>query len=95
MSLSVKVSTKNTIVNLSDLFTKNMYVASQDARQRNFATVEELKKRGFDLNSAVEQHQEITLSLAYEFNFNNKNEEINVQKYVWDSSGTKPHWAIK
>lgn len=95
LSLSVKVSTPNTTVNLDDLFTQNMYMAARDSRERNFATVDELKKRGFDLNSAAEQNQEIVLSLAYKFTFNKKVEEIKVQEYIWDTSKAKPFWIIR
>lgn len=95
LSLSIKLSTPNTTVDLSDLFTKNMYMAAHDTRQRNFVTVDELRKRGFDLNSAVEQNQQIILSLIYEFKFNKKAEKVKVQEYFWDTSKIKPHWTIK
>ncbi|MBX3037083.1 MAG: hypothetical protein KF758_09225 [Anaerolineales bacterium] len=95
LSLSLKISTKNTIVDLSDLFSKNMYMAAHDSRQRNFFTLEELSRHGFDLNSVIKQHQEVILSLAYEYTFNNKKEKINVQEYFWDISRAKPHWSIK
>lgn len=95
LSLSIIVSTPNTIVDLSDLFTQKMYMAAHDSRQRNFVTIEELKKRGFNLNSAAEQNQQIILSLAYEFTFNKKREKVKVQEYFWDTSRYKPHWTIK
>ena len=95
LSLLIKLSTPNTIVDLGDLFTKNMYMAGHDCRERWFITVDELRKRGFDLNSAVEQNQQIILSLTYIFKFNKKTEKVTVQEYFWDTSDIKPRWTIK
>ena len=95
LSLSIKISTPNTTVDLSDLFTRNMYMTAGDSRERNFVTIDELRKRGFDLNSAAEQNQLIILSLAYEFTFNKEVEKVKVQEYFWDKSKDKSHWTIK
>jgi len=95
LSLSIKISTPNTTVDLSDLFTRNMYMTAGDSRERSFITVDELKKRGFDLNAAIEQNQIIILSLAYEFTFNKRLETVNVQEYFLDTSKGKVHWTIK
>jgi hypothetical protein len=95
LSIFVKVTTSHTKVDLSDLFTKNMYMAPHDSRDRMFSTVNELKKRGFDLISSAQQNQEIILSIAYEFTYNRKTEVINVQEYFWDTSNQKPSWTIR
>lgn len=95
LSLFIKITTQSTIVDLSDLFAKTMYMAAHDSRQRNFVTIDELKRRGFDLTAVVAQNQQIILTLAYKFTFNNAIEEIKVQEYFWDTSRDKPHWTIK
>ena len=95
LCLSIKVSAPNTTVDLSDLFTPKMYMAARDSRTRKFSTIDELRKRDFNLNSAVEQSQQIILSLAYEFEFNKKVEKVKVQEYFWDTGGAKPHWTIR
>ena len=80
--------------NLSDLFRKDMYMTNHDSRQRTFITLDELQKRGFDLESAIEQDQKVVLTLGYKFTFNNKQEEIKVQQYFWDKNNTQNRWTI-
>lgn len=92
LTINVRVSTLNTEVDLSDLFTKKMYMSAHDVRDRNFVTVDELNKRGFNLDSAINENKDILLSLNYTFTFNNKEEIIDVQKYKWDKS--RMEWSI-
>ena len=91
LNILVRVSTQNTLVDLSNLFSPNMYMAVHDVRDRTFDTRLELSQRGFDIDAAVKANQTIILSLVYTFLFNNKKESIKVQEYIWQNG----NWSIK
>lgn len=91
LNILVRVSTQNTLVDLGNLFSPNMYMAVHDVRDRNFDTRLELSQRGFDIGAAVRANQTIILSLVYTFLFNNKKESIKVQEYIWQNG----NWSIK
>jgi hypothetical protein len=93
LTIKIKVSTPNTTVDLSNLFAKNMYMAAHDARDRNFETKYELRKRGFDIDAAATSGQDIMLSLGYNYSFGRTLERIEVQDYIWES--TKQKWSIR
>jgi hypothetical protein len=93
LSLFITISTPNTTIDLSDLFSPKMYMASHDQRQRDFVTLTELEKHNFDLAYNIEKKQEIVLSLSYQFTFNNEQIKIDVQKYKWDVE--HQDWSIK
>lgn len=90
LNISVKLSTQNTTVDLSDLFSPNMYMAVGDTRDWTFDTKKQLLQRGFDLDAAVRANKIIILLLEYSFSFNNKKEIIKVQEYIWKNNG----WQI-
>ena len=91
LNISVEVSTQNTTVDLSDLFSPNMYMAVGDKRDWTFGTKKQLLQRGFDLDAAVKANKTIILLLEYSFSFNNKKEIIKVQEYIWKNNA----WSIK
>jgi hypothetical protein len=68
-------------------------MAPHDIRNRIFNTKKELSKRGFSLDDSIQNNQEITLSLSYEYTFNKKVEIIHVQEYVWEKKNNG--WSIK
>lgn len=92
LTIKVSIMTEGLELKLDDLFSNKMYMASGDARDRNFETIMELKGRGFDISS-LKPKQKVFLKLAYSFSFLNKTETINVQEYIWDV--TRQDWQIK
>ena len=95
LSISVVVVSNSTFINLSELFSEKMYMSPGDCRFRRFSTIEELNKRGFDLVSESGAKRPITLSLSYQYTYNNRFERIKVQDYIWDTNLEKPQWSIK
>ena len=91
LNISVKISTQNTTVDLSDIFSPNMYMAVGDKRDWTFDTKKQLLQRGFDIDATVRANKTIILLLEYSFSFNNKKEIIKVQEYIWKKNG----WSIK
>lgn len=95
LSISVVLVSNGISIDLSELFTEEMYMSPGDCRFRRFKTLEELNKRGFDLASESKAKKPIILSLSYRHTYCNKTEIIKVQDYIWDINLEKPQWSIK
>lgn len=93
LTIKVIVKIANRTIDLSDLFTEKMYMAGYDERQRQFITVDILNERGVNLLDLTNNGHEALLTLSYQFNFNNKLENIEVQKYRWETD--KRVWSLK
>lgn len=84
LSFDIKVTAGNRTVDLSDLFTKKMFMAAHDSRDRRFNTLEELGKRGLDINNEVRTGHQVVLKIIYSHTFNQKMEYIKIQEYFWN-----------
>ena len=91
LSINVIISMHNKNINLSEIFTPNMYMAPKDKRIMSFPTKGISEFYEVDFEAMVESKEEIILSLSYEFTFQDKKELIEVQKYIW----TGKNWRIK
>lgn len=70
-------------INLSDLFHKKMYMASQDNRIRRFNFINELKERGIKVDN-FQMKKKIKLTIFYSYTFNNRKELVQVQEYKYN-----------
>ena len=90
LTLVIRLKAPNIIIDLSDLFKAQMYMAAGDDRTRNFIIEDELVKHNIDFNSIKDS--EITLFVEYKFTFNDKEELVHVQEYKWNKE--REQWDI-
>jgi len=93
LTIKVVLQIANRTIDLSDLFTEKMYMAGYDERQRQEVTVDILNERGVNLLEQASNGHEALLTLSYQFTFNNNLENIEVQKYRWETD--KGLWSVK
>ena len=93
LTVKVILNIANRTLDLSDLFTENMYMAGFDQRKRQFVTVDVLGERGVNLFELTGNGHEALLTLSYQFTFNGSLEKFEVQKYRWETD--KGLWSLK
>lgn len=92
LTLYVNLQVWKKKLDISDLFTPNMFIAAQDRRQMNFKTLSYLSKRGMEIKQATVNGYSVILSTHYTFTFNNKLEERQGPDYKWNSQ--KELWSL-
>ena len=91
LSMEVRVFDGLEEYNFDYLFSKNMYMAQGDSRNRMFCLKCELDKKKIDWER-FGINNSITLKIKYSFSYFNIKNEIAVQKYVFDKQ--KEIWTI-
>lgn len=81
LTIIVKLKFSGKEVDISDLFTPKMFMASEDSRTRRFETRTFLSQRGVE----IDKEDQVRLTTHYTFTFNNKFEERNGPEYLWNS----------
>ena len=87
LTLNITVSIASRKRNISNLFSKKMFMAGSDARYGRFKTLSFLSKRGIDANTETRAGKPVVLMTGYNYTFNNKLEKRKGPEYKWDADG--------
>lgn len=83
LAFTIEVKTPSKRVDMSDLFTRKMYMAGRDDRTRRFNSDTELKNRDIDLARETSAGNEVRLTIKYTFTFLGEQQSVLAQEYKW------------
>jgi len=86
LTMNIRVCVFDKEIDISDLFTLNMYMAGGDKRDRRFKPIELLSEHGVDINAETHAGNPVILKIGYRYTFNKKIETFEVQEYEWKAS---------
>jgi hypothetical protein len=72
-------------IDYSFIFSKNMYMGPHDSRNRRFNFIDDLKKKGYNIEEILSLGKEMRLQLSYTYTFYGKKKRIDIQQYKWNS----------
>lgn len=84
LNINLFVHASSRIVDISDLFKRNMVMIGHDSRIRSFRPDETILKRGLDIQGVSSAGNEVVLKIEYEYKFFNKTEKVECQEYKWE-----------
>ena len=73
LTMDLRVSVLDKEIDISDLFTPNIYMAARDKRNRTFKPIELLlNKCGININAKAQADNPVILKVGYKYSFNKK-----------------------
>jgi len=93
LNIICKIKFLNQELDYSWLFDRNMYMAPQDRRVRNFKLIEDLINKGYDIKDFASKGNEVLLLLSFSYTFEGERKEYKVQNYRWEVESNS--WTIK
>jgi hypothetical protein len=84
LNINLLVHASNRIIDISDLFKRNMTMIGHDSRVRRFRPDGILLERGVDIQSIASAGNEVILKIGYDYSFFRKTEKVECQDYKWD-----------
>ena len=84
LTFDMQVRKDRKSVNISDLFKKKMRLPAHDTRQRTFRTVEELSRKGLEIEKEAASGNSVFLVIQYSYTFDRRIENVIAQEYRWN-----------
>jgi len=92
LNINLSVHASNRIIDISDLFKRNMSMIGHDSRSRKFRPDETILEKGLNIQEAATSGNEALLKVQYEYSFFGITEKVECQEYKWDP--TLMQWSI-
>lgn len=86
LRISCRICFWTPCIDYSFIFSKDMYMGPHDSRDRRFNFIDDLKKKGYNVDEILLTEKKLVLQLSYTYTLYGKKKKINIQQYKWDSN---------